>query len=130
MKKFALLLLSVLLFTGCGAKKEPTIHRVVTGVQVEFDRGGETITRTYTKNTSVESVLTYLRILRPFGPTIPRGEFDSTCRITLQYSQGPDSVYVQQGNQYLRKDNGDWQNIDSSRGSLIYPLLLLLPSDA
>ena len=130
MKKIAVLLLAVLLFTGCGAKKEPTVHRVVTGVQVEFDRGGETITRTYTKNTSVESVLTYLRILRPFGPTIPKGEFDSTCRITLHYSQGPDSVYVQQGNAYLRKDGGDWQNIDNSRGSLIYPLLLLLPSDA
>ena len=130
MKKIGIFLLLAVQLTGCGKEEAPTVHRVVTGVQVEFDRGGETITRTYTKNTSVESVLTYLRILRPFGPTIPKGEFDSTCRITLRYSQGPDSVYVQQGNRYLRKDGGDWQNIDNSRGSLIYPLLLLLPSDA
>lgn len=130
MKKICIILLLAVLLTGCGKEETPTVHRVVTGVQVEFDRGGETITRTYTKNTSVESVLTYLRILRPFGPTVPKGEFDSTCRITLAYSDGSASEYVQQGNQYLQKDGGDWQNIDNSRGSLIYPLLLLLPSDA
>ena len=84
MKKICIILLLVVLLIGCGKEETPTVHRVVTGVQVEFDRGGETITRTYTKNTSVESVLTYLRILRPFGPTIPKGEFDSTCRITLR----------------------------------------------
>ena len=129
MKGIGIFLLLAVLLVGCGAKKEPTVHRVVTGVQVEFDRGGETITRKYTKNSSVESVLTYLRILRPFGPTIPKGEFDSTCHITLSYSDGSASEYIQQGNQYLQRDGGDWQNIDSSRGSLIYPLLLLLPSD-
>ena len=129
MKEIGIFLLLAVLLVGCSAKKEPTVHRVVTGVQVEFDRGGETITRKYTKNSSVESVLTYLRILRPFGPTIPKGEFDSTCHITLSYSDGSASRYIQQGNQYLQRDGGDWQNIDSSRGSLIYPLLLLLPSD-
>ena len=130
MKKIGIFILFVVLLTGCGRKEAATVHRVVTGVQVEFDREGETITRNYTKNSSVQSVLTYLRILQPFGPTIPQGEFDTTCRITLHYSQGPDSVYVQQGNKYICRDGGDWQNIDNARGSLLYPMLLLLPSDA
>ena len=129
MKKIGIFLLVAALLTGCGKKETPAVHRVVTEVQVEFDRDGETITRTYTKNSSVESVLTYLRILRPFGPTVPQGDFDSTCRITLSYSDGSNSEYVQQGNRYLQRDGGDWQNIDASKGSLIYPMLLLLPSD-
>ena len=130
MKKICILILLAAAISGCGKQQAPVVHRVVTGVQVEYERNGETIFRTYSKPSSVESVLTYLRILRPFGPTIPQGEFDSSCKFTLHYNQGPDSVYVQQGNQYLQRDGGDWQNIDDSKGGLIYPMLLLLPSDA
>ena len=88
-----------------------------------------TINRTYTRPTSVQSVLTYLRILRPHGPVIPRDTGDSTCRITLHYSHGPDSVYFQQGNDYLQRDGGSWESIDDTSASLLYPMLLLLPSD-
>ena len=131
MKKIGILLILAVLFTGCGKTEAPVPStRVVTGIQVEYARNGETISRTYSKPASVQSMLTYLRILRPFGPTIPTGEFDSTCRITLHYSHGPDSIYVQQGNRYLQKDGGDWQTIESGRANLLYPLLLLLPSDA
>ena len=129
MKKIGMFILLAVLLTGC-SKKEVPVTRVVTGVQVEYDGHGETIFRTYSRPSSVQSVLTYLRILRPFGPTIPEGEFDSTCQITLHYSHGPDSVYLQQGNKYICRDGGEWQNIDNSRANLIYPLLLLLPSDA
>lgn len=129
MKRIGIFILLAVLLTGC-SKKEAPVTRVVTGVQVEYDGHGETISRSYSKPSSVQSMLTYLRILRPFGPTIPEGEFDSTCQITLHYSHGPDSVYLQQGNQYICRDGGDWQNIDNARANLIYPLLLLLPSDA
>lgn len=129
MKRIGIFLIIAVLLAGCGKQKEP-VTRVVTGVQVEYHRGEDTLYRSYSKPSSVQSVLTYLRILRPFGPAVPKGEYDSTCRITLRYSHGPDSVYLQQGNKYLCRDGGDWQNIDNTRGSLIYPLLLLLPSDA
>ena len=128
MKRIGIFILLACLLVGCKQQTEPAT-RVVTGVQVEYYRNGETISRTYTKASSVQSVLTYLRILRPFGPTIPQGEFDSGCQITLQYSHGPDSVYIQQGDKYLRKDGGDWENIDNARANLLYPMLLLLPSD-
>ena len=104
MRRIGIFLLLMVMLAGCSKKPEPVIRRVVTGVQVEYHRNGETIFRNYTKLSSVESVLTYLRILRPFGPTHPKGEFDSSCRITLRYNQGPDSVYLQQGNQYLQRD--------------------------
>ena len=128
MKRISIFLILAVLLTGCSKKAEP-VTRVVTGIQVEYDGHGQSLSRTYSKPSSVQSVLTYLRILRPFGPTIPTGEFDSTCRITLRYSHGPDSVYLQRGDRYLRRDEGDWQSIDKSRANLLYPLLLLLPSD-
>lgn len=128
MKRIGIFILLAFLLAGC-KKQETPVTRVVTGVQVEYQRNGETVSRTYTKPSSIQSVLTYLRILRPYGPTVPQGEYESTCSITLRYSHGPDSVYFQQGNKYLQKDGGDWEYIDNSRASLLYPLLLLLPSD-
>lgn len=128
MKKFAIFLAACLLLTGCARKKEP-LDRVVTGVQVQFQQQSDTIERTYTKNTSIQSILTYLRFLKPFGPVLPKGEPETTCRFTLHYSHGQDTVYLQRGNHYLQKDGGDWQTITTAYGSLLYPMLLLLPSD-
>lgn len=129
MKKIGILILLAALLVGCKKQEEP-ITRVVTGVQVEYRDGTDIVSRNYTKPGSMQSILTYLRILQPYGPTVPKGEYDRTCRITLHYSHGPDSVYLQQGGRYLRKDEGDWQSIDNARANLLYPLLLLLPSDA
>ena len=128
MKRMAILLIFALLLCGCTSKTQAA-HRVVTGVQVEYTRNGETLYRNYTRPSSIHSILTYLRILRPFGPVIPEGSHDSNCTITLQYSQGPNSVFLQQGDNYLQRDNGTWKRINSSRATLLYPLLLLLPSD-
>ena len=128
MKRLALLLILALIFCGC-KKQETPVYRVVTGVQVEYSDGTDIISRNYTRSASIQSVLTYLRILRPYGPAVPKEETGKTCRITLRYSHGPDSVYMQQGNQYLRKNEGPWQSIDNARANLLYPLLLLLPSD-
>lgn len=128
MKKFAIFLVACLLLTGCFREKEP-LDRVVTGVQVQFQQSSDTIERTYTKNSSIQSILTYLRFLKPFGPVLPKGEPATTCQFTLHYSHGQDTVYLQHGNDYLQKDGGDWQTIRASYGSLLYPMLLLLPSD-
>jgi len=127
MKRMLVVLIAICLFSGCGARKD--VCRVVTGVQVDYKRQDGTIHREYTSPASMQSVLTYLRILKPYGPVIPEGNADTECRITLHFSHGPDSVYLQQGQRYLQKDGGDWEHIDPSRASLLYPLLLLLPSD-
>lgn len=127
MKRLAIFLILAILLGGCGRKE--TVYRVVTGVEVEYHQQTDTIRRTYHKPGSMQSILTYLRILQPYGPVNPEGEQDSSCRIILHYSTGPDSVYLQQG-KYLQKDGGDWEAVDTSRASLLYPLLLLLPSDS
>ena len=127
MKRLAFILILAILLSGCA--REP-VSRAVTGIQVEYEQPGSTISRTYTQTDSIEHVLTYLRLLRPFGPVIPEGNYDFVCRITLKYSHGPDSTYLQQGANYLRRDDGEWKSIDDTHGQLIYPMLLLLPSDA
>lgn len=127
MKRLSIAILCVFLLTGCAARRQ-SVYRVVTGVEVEYYQQDNTIHRTYHRPGSMQSILTYLRILQPFGPVNPEGDHDSACKITLHYSHGPDSVYIQQG-QYLQKDGGDWEQVDTTRASLLYPLLLLLPSD-
>lgn len=129
MKRIVILLLVITCFTGCGRGESAATYRVVTGVQVDYTRQGDTIHREYTKPVSMQSILTYLRILNPYGPVYPDGSSDIMCKIVLHYSQGPDSVYIQQGQRFLQKDGGSWENIDPSRASLLYPMLLLLPSD-
>lgn len=128
MKRLCIIFICIFLLTGCAAQKN-SVYRVVTGVDVEYHQQDNTIIRSYYKPGSIQSILTYLRILKPFGPVNPDKNSDSACKITLHYSQGPDSVYIQQGQEYLQKDGGDWEQVDTTRASLLYPLLLLLPSD-
>ncbi|MBE7002382.1 MAG: hypothetical protein E7421_06800 [Ruminococcaceae bacterium] len=128
MKRIAFLLVFVCLLSGC-RKEETPVHRVVTRVQVQYSRQEDTIRRVYTQPANMQSVLTYLRILQPHGPAVPKDTYDTTCEITLQYSDGSDRVYYQLGNRYIRRDEGGWEYIDSSRATLLYPMLLLLPSD-
>ena len=117
------------MLTGC-VKKQPTpLLRVVTGIQVEYQQDDRLLQRNYTSSDSIQAVLNYLRILKPFGPVEPEETTATVCRFTLRFSQGPDTVYLQQGNTYLSREDGSWDTIDSQRASLLYPLLLLLPSD-
>lgn len=130
MKRIGIFMLLVVMLTGCAKKEPPPVHRVVTGVQVEYRQGDRTLRRSYTKMESIQSILNYLRILKPFGPVIPEEGDGNGCRITLKFSHGPDSVYLQQGYHYLCRNGGDWESIDSTRATLLYPMLLLLPSDS
>jgi len=130
MKKTAFLLVFCILLCGCKKKEAPPEHRVVTGVQVEYHQGGKVLHRSYSKTENVQFMLNYLRILKPFGPVIPEEESSDSCQITLEYSYGPDSIYLQRGNRYLCRNGGDWESIDRTRATLLYPMLLLLPSDA
>ncbi len=127
MKQLGIFLILIVFL--CGYTKKPPVCRVVTGVEVVYAAGSDTLSRSYTKDSSIRSILTYLRMLRPHGPAVPEAAEKTACRITLRYSHGKDSVYLQQGKEFLQRDGGDWQQIDSSRAALLHPLLLLLPSD-
>lgn len=130
MKRIGMILLLVVMLTGCAKKEVLPAHRVVTGIQVEYRQGDQLLERTYTRPENIRAVLNYLRILKPHGPVIPEEGNGNGCRITLRYSSGPDTVYLQNSNAYLSRNHGQWATIDEKRAPLLYPLLLLLPSDA
>jgi len=127
-KKIGMILAVVLLLSGCGKQAEVQC-RVITGVQVEYQRQGEILERVYTRQESIGSVMNYLRMLKPAGPVRPQRDDSCICRITVRYSYGPDKVFVQQGNDCLQQDGGMWKEIDVHQAQLLYPMLLLLPSD-
>ena len=129
MKRICFLMIFCLFLWGCKTQEPPPAHRVVTGVQVEYRQGDQLLERTYTRPENVRAVLNYLRILNPHGPVIPEEGNGNGCRITLHYSSGPDTVYLQNSNAYLSRNHGQWATIDEKRAPLLYPLLLLLPSD-
>ena len=129
MKKIAVILAVVLILGGCSKQKEAP-YRVITGVQVEYQQRGETLTRIYNRQESIGSVMNYLRMLKPAGPVQPQGDYSCSCRITVRYSDGSGKVFVQQGNDCLKQDDGAWKKIDVHQAQLLYPMLLLLPSDA
>ena len=121
----------IFMFFLCGFTRgsaEPAC-RVVTGIQICYENNEKTLCRTYTQDAHIRSVLNYLRMLHPKGNAIPDFPAHGTCQIILRYSSGPDSVIQQQDGTWLRRDNGPWQQIDTNQTQLLYPLLLLLPSD-
>lgn len=128
MKRIVCIFFASLLLTGCAADR--TLEcRVVTGVQVQYQMPEGQLTRVYTRQESIQSVLNYLRMLEPTGVATPQQETDFTCRFTVHYSHGADTVYFQQGCHCLRREDEGWKEINDAQARLLYPLLLLLPSD-
>ncbi len=127
MKHMAVMICICCLLCGCSKQESP--YRVVKAVEVSYQQGENTLQRVYTRDENITAVLNYLRLLKPYGPVNPGETEDITCRITLQYSQGADTVYTQLGYDYLQKNNEHWTKIDNTRAALLYPLLLLMPSD-
>ena len=129
MKRIVFLLILCCILGGCTKKPREPATRVVTGIQVRYNQNGTELHRTYTRESSMRSMLNYLRMLRPYGPIIPEGDPQTTCQITLQYSSGADCTFRQMGDHYLCKNSEHWEKIDVVQARLLYPLLLLLPSD-
>ena len=127
MKQIAVMICICCLLSGC--RKQESAYRVVTSVEVNYRQGENAIHRIYTRDENITAVLNYLRMLRPYGPVTPEETDDLSCEIILKFSHGADTVYTQMGYDYLRKDKESWTKIDDTRASLLYPLLLLMPSD-
>lgn len=123
------LLLPVLLLAGC-QKKTSADYRVVTRVQVFCHNGGDAIYRQYTDQRDMQAVLNYLRLLDAAAPPeqLPE-DAQLSYKIVLKDNLGGQRVYRQLGSRCLSRDNGPWQSIDGSKGSLLYPMLLLMPGD-
>lgn len=129
MKRWIVCLLLAFLLTGCH-REQPSVCRVVTRAQVLCHSGSNALYRSYSSQQDIGSLLTYLRMLDVdnLGGELPE-DSEFSCKIILEDNLGGQTVYRQAGYGYLSKDNGPWKQIGSTQGSLLYPLLLLLPGD-
>ena len=122
MKKCILLFMIAFLCSGC-TQEPPPAYRVVTETDVLYIQDGNELHRSYTGTENIQHLLNYIRLLNPREPGLPE------VSITLRYSYGPDRNYYLAGNRYLRCDDGLWLPVDTAQAQLLYPTLLLLPSD-
>ena len=127
MKRLLLLLLLPVFLVGCKKESDP-VSPVVTRIQVLYHSGSTTLYRQYTDQKNMGHLLNYLRLLNTgnLASGVPKGSSFS-CKFIVEDLSGKKTVYRQEDTAYLSKNNGLWQQIDSTQGSLLYPLLLLLP---
>lgn len=122
-----------LIMSGCGRIKPPVLPlcRVVTQVDIFCQKDNMVIHRHYTKQIKMESVLLYLRLLKPSGR--PDTDPDSVAReiyeITVHFSDGQKKMYRQKAHRYLSVDNNPWKAIDPAQAAQLYALMQHYPSD-
>lgn len=129
-----LFLVFVIFLAGCGyspfgAKPHPP--RVITSIEVVASTEGQLHRYRYTDDDKMRLVMQYLRHIRPqLSMSISPDTFRTDAfRITLNLSDGTQTVYHQLHSDYLQKDNGTWKSIDSAKGAALLRLLKELPSD-
>ena len=132
-RSFAVIVLLSLLLTGCSNINEETPGQpnLVTGITAVCRKGAMELTRNYSNQEKVRSVLNYLRLLKTYGPpeTDPNTAEGQRIQITVTFSDGSQKIYDQWDDQYLRSDGGPWQVISSEQGQELYLLLGMMESD-
>ena len=136
MKKSSKLLVFIcflaFLLPGCGkAADQGPVYRFVTGVDISFQHEDSLLTRHYTENEKVESVLMYLRLLKPLAKLDGFSELsgEDIYRITVHLSDGVDQHYYQAQHRYLIRPDNSWSLIDPGQASELYRLMRHYSSD-
>lgn len=130
---FILICFSAVILSGCirnDTSAQP-LSRVVTQVDIVCHREHMLVQRHYTTTQKIESVLLYLRLLKPMGRpetdpnTIDRDIFE----ITVHLSDGNKRIYRQKAHRYFSKGDRPWEMIDPNQAFWLYDLMEQLPSD-
>lgn len=125
--------LSVLLFPGCSPNEraDPIPDRIVTGIDIYCQKPTCTVTRRYTHPEKIEAILTYLRLLRPIGPTVPTEEArqGDLYEIVVHLNDGGHRIHRQRADSFAITRRPFWGVIDRELGNKLPFLMALLPSD-
>ena len=135
MKKFAKLLIllafSASILSGC-AKKATVPYRAVTEIDISFRYEDMHLQRHYTQTEKMESVLLYLRLLKPLGKpdADPEQILQDSYEITVRFSDGSTKFYRQKAHRFLCVQDHPWIRIDPGQASGLYALMRHYPSDS
>ena len=132
-KSFLLFCFALIIMSACSntnTSAQPS-ERIVTRVDVLCRQDQTEISRQYTHDEKIESVLLYLRLLHPQKPadTLPELSNYDIYEITVYLSGGKKRVYRQTGHRYFSTDYKPWQTIDPEDAHKLYTLLRQLPGD-
>ena len=121
---YLLILLAAFLSPNYTSAPIQHTNRVVTRIDVTVIQDNHSSTTTYSDNQQMESILTYLRMTQPtatmqFEPESFRSD---TYTFTVYFSDGSQNIYRQIYHDYLQKNTGRWQRIDSKADLLFPPL--------
>ncbi len=132
-KWISMMVLLTALLSGCTQinREDAGIPRVVTRIEASFDSDTLMLRRTYSDSEKLRGVLTYLRCLTVYGKPEPEVVIPQTNRgkITISFSDGTTKTYEQQGDEFLRQDNGPWYYINQEQAQEFPLLLKLMESD-
>ncbi len=126
-----MLCLCVCGISGCSRKAPRQLCRVVTQVDIFCQKGELPIHRCYTDPDKMQSVLLYVRLLKPRGtPEVnPLSLNKEVYQITLHLSDGSKHIYQQTGHRYFQNYQGMWKKILPQSAAGLYALMEHLPSD-
>lgn len=129
--KIFILILCCLGLWGCTDRTPEASPLLVSQVHVLARHQGDTAVFQYTHPKKMETILYYLRTLEDQGlaKTDPERIMGDSYRIYLTFSDGSRRVYYQQADRFLSKNAHPWHRINSTKASLLYPLLKSMPSD-
>ena len=127
-KLFVFILLSILL-CGCTGPSEQHQMKWVTRITADYQKGAIRLHRDFTDDEKIRPILDYFRTLSPYGTAQSLPQDGLYAQVTIYYSDGSQKVYEQQGDAFLRKNGGVWQNIDPEKGQELGLLLALSESD-
>ena len=132
-KLFFLSFFIAVIMCGC-AKNNTKTHpfcRVVTRVDITCQHEDLLIRRHYTDTQKMESVLIYLRLLKPLTISVADAEgVDADIyEITVHLSDGVRRVYRQKAHRYISKDFRAWKDVDPGHAAQLYALMRHYPSD-
>ena len=125
--------LSILVFSGCSQNNrgDRIPDRIVTGIDIYCQKPTCTVTRHYTHPEKIETVLTYLRLLRPIGPVVPTEEArqGDLYEIVIHLNNGDHRIHRQRSDSFAITRRPFWGVIDRKLGNKLPFLMALLPSD-
>lgn len=131
-RKIAVLVLFLLLCTGCGraAEKAPSVG-VVSEITVTREHRGMVTRQIYTEPHKLQQILNALRqVGQRFTPdTDPETLPLSSFHITLHRTDGIEHIYRTKADRYIRYNRQPWQETDPESLSRLTELLQNLPGD-
>ena len=130
--KIGIWILSVLLlFSGCSRKESQSSFPLVTEITVHYENGPIHGKLHYTEDNKMQLILTYLRLLKPYGqpPEDPEAADGTLFEIILTHADGGITTYQQKADKYLKTQEDPWLCIPPQKAMELSVLLGYLEED-